>query len=147
MKMKKYFVLILLIITVGLSSSSCKKAAESPRVEAPGWQMDATGKYPYTMTAVVTFQGRLSVHIKNDDQLGAFIGGECRGIGSLQEVGGNPVYFVLIHGQAAEQQPVEFRYYSSFSSSIYYSDSNLIFSVDSNFGIADNPEVLVLKKQ
>lgn len=144
--MKKYYIALLLMLTLGIMHSSCKKNADSPQERPPEWQMDTTGKYPFTMTAVVTLPHQLNMHLDNGDQMGAFIDGTCRGIGALQRVGETPVFFVLIHGEADEQQPIVFRYYSTSNATLYYSYNDLQFSVDSNFGLVDDPEVLKLRK-
>ncbi|HVX00415.1 MAG TPA: hypothetical protein VHA52_08280, partial [Candidatus Babeliaceae bacterium] len=54
-------------------------------------------------------------------------------------------FFILIHGTAAEQSKISFKYYTSWKSNLYQTDAFLDFSVDGNYGTADGPQVLDLK--
>lgn len=147
---KKYYTASLLLLTLLLSISilqmGCKKAAPRQKDPPPNWAVDATGKYPYTMTAVVVLPGRSNTLIHSGDQLGAFLNGECRGVGILEQVGDSQVFFVLIHGDAAEQQKVVFQYYNSTSSTLYYSRNEVQFTIDAIFGTVDEPEILMLTR-
>lgn len=144
--MKKYQITIIFILILSTLQIGCKKQPVISKYNPSEWVMDDTGKYPYTMTAVVTLPRTLNNSIQSEDHLGAFINGKCRGIGELHQVNGNAVYFVLIQGEAAEQEPVIFRYFRSASSTLYYSYNALVFSIDGNFGVADEPEVLKFKQ-
>jgi len=132
---------LLLYVTI----ASCKKEA-AIRKEAPNWSVTAAGDYPYTMTAVVTLPHMYGATPAEGDQMAAFMGEECRGIGALNIVGGLPLYFILIHGTAAENTAVYFLYYNATQGAIYKSKEGSAFAVDSSFGTVDSPEMLKLSK-
>ncbi|GAA4306083.1 hypothetical protein [Compostibacter hankyongensis] len=141
--MNKYILsAVLLLFAAG--TYSCKKHKNPPKVPPPQWKVDTSGKYPASMTAVVRIPDYLMQHGQPGDQLGAFINGECRGIGKLIKLDAGDVYFVLIIGEAAEQDKVSFSYYSAYSSYMYGTSPFLDFTMDGNYGTADHPEKLAL---
>lgn len=142
--MKKYLIVILCII-LGYGIGGCKKHHSRPKVPAPTWTVDQTGQYPASMTAVVRVPDNLQENVQKADQIGAFIGDECRGKGQLVVAGENKLFFILIHGTASEQSRISFKYYSSLKSYLYQTDVFLDFTVDGNFGTADNPIILGLQ--
>lgn len=141
--MKNYFVVIAVFLSLGMGS--CKKHHTLPRAAAPEWTVDNAGKYPESMTVVVQVPDNLRPYILKTDQIGAFVGDECRGTGIWVHSGSVSAFFILIHGTSAEQSKVSFKYYASWRSNIYQTDAFLDFSVDGNYGTADEPEVLDLK--
>ena len=141
----KACIVIVVILLLG-----CKKTAEvSPtetftKFQPPAWQVDESGKYPYSMTAVVALPTNLSKQISEGDQLGAFVNNECRGKGEAVKVGSDKVFFVLIRGLADEQSSITFKYYSATTSYMYASQPSLTFLVDDVYGTASHPKVLEL---
>ncbi|QEC73786.1 hypothetical protein FSB73_21065 [Arachidicoccus ginsenosidivorans] len=125
--------------------ASCKKEP-AVRKEAPNWSITSAGDYPYTMTAVVTLPEMYGAAPTDGDQMAAFMGEDCRGIGTLNVVGGLPLYFIMIHGTAAENTSVYFLYYNATKGAIYKSKEGSKFAVDSSFGTVDSPEMLRLFK-
>lgn len=126
--------------------NACKKHHTPPRFPSPDWQVDATGKYPLTMTAVVQVPPNLQPYVLKGDKLGAFMGSECRGVGTLITADSKMMFFVLIHGTAAEQGKISFKYYYSWKSYMYETEPMLDFTVDGNYGTVDYPKVLDLKE-
>lgn len=141
--MKKHYILIGMLLFIGMAG--CKKHDTLPKIPAPVWTVDNTGKYPESMTAVVQVPDKLKPYITKTDQIGAFVGEECRGTGTWVHNGAISAFFILIHGTAAEQSKISFKYYTSWKSNLYQTDAFLDFSVDGNYGTADGPQVLDLK--
>lgn len=141
--MKNY---IVLLASVLLLNTSCKKEATHTTFPNPSWTVDQTGKYPVSMTAVVTMYYNLNADLSEQDKMGAFVNDECRGFGTQVKISPiSTVFFVHIRGTAAEQGKIKFKYYSSKTSYMYQTSDFLTFKVDSNFGTADKPEILDLK--
>jgi len=146
--MKKYIsVIALLLLLVGFSS--CKKQGgteEKAPPPAPDWTVDSTGKYPLSMTAVVQLPPGIIANISETDKIGAFLGNECRGLGSFIRTGPTSVFFIMIHGTDAEQSKISFKYHSSQNSNLYSTTSFLNFTVDGNYGTIVAPKVLDLEQ-
>lgn len=142
--MKKYLILLagLAFLAAGMS---CKKKHDIPRVPAPSWTVDNTGKYPVSMTAVVQVPENLRTYIQQQDQIAAFVGEECRGTGQLIQVGSVSAFFIMIHGTASEQSKISFKYWHAWRSNLYSTDPFLDFTVDGTYGTADAPIILQLK--
>lgn len=141
--MKKHLLIIvaaLLFCTVG-----CKKHHTLPKVPAPSWTVDNTGKYPMSMTAVVQVPENLRTYIQESDKIGAFVGDECRGTGTWVHTGSVSAFFILIHGSSAEQSKIRFKYYFSWKSNLYETAPFLDFKIDDNYGSVDAPQILELK--
>lgn len=113
---------------------------------SPDWKVDTSGKYPVSMTAVVALQDELQPMTPGADKLGAFVADECRGVGVPVNVNNTTVFYVLIHGTAAEQSKVSFKYYRAKTSYLYRTTDFLNFAVDENYGTADAPAVLDLQQ-
>jgi hypothetical protein len=97
------------------------------------------------MTAVVRVPVSIGADISETDQIGAFCGDECRGLGSLIKTGATSVFFIMIHGTGLEQTPISFRYYSSGNSRLYDTGPFLNFEIDGNYGTIYIPKVLDIK--
>lgn len=128
---------------------ACKKDDDTPpevftKFPTPAWKADETGKYPFSMTAVVTIPEKLKAGFGSADKIGAFIKDECRGTGVVVKVDTSNVFYVLIHGTASEQEKIRFSYYSAKTSYMYTTPEFLNFTIDSNFGTPDAPQVLEL---
>ena len=129
---------------------ACKKNSDVTKVEAltkfppPTWQVDETGKYPVTMTAVIALPSTLPQELTTNDRLAAFVNEECRGEGTLLKVNNVNVFFVLIRGVSEEQSKVSFKYYNAGTSYMYQSQTPLTFHVDDIYGTAEQPKVLDL---
>src|SRR5688500_16451569 len=99
--MKTRSIIIAGLVSVMLVSAGCRKKDKPPRKFPPQqWQVDQTGAYPYSMTAVVKIPEEIKGTIGVRDQVGAFANGECRGLGQLVNVNGGAVFYVLVSGAA-----------------------------------------------
>lgn len=143
--MKKFKIHLILLLLVS-SITACKKEVIYTKFPSPTWTIDQTGKYPVSMTAVVSNYYPLNADLLPEDKMGAFINDECRGIGTLVRISPvSSVFFILIHGTTAEQNKISFKYYSSKTSYMYATSDILPFQVDESFGTADKPQILDLK--
>jgi hypothetical protein len=135
-----------------VTAFSCgKKSVDTPTAEeaatkfpAPTWKADETGKYPATMTAVVTLPVALESSVRETDKLAAFINEECRGVGVIVKDNNLNLFFVMIQGLPDEASKVTFKYYSNKTSHMYKSEPALTFLVDAVYGTARNPKILEL---
>ncbi|HYH56606.1 MAG TPA: hypothetical protein VD772_08350 [Anseongella sp.] len=137
------FLLIALLLP---GTAGCKKDKKVyPTYPPPGWEKQPDGKYPYSMTAVLRLPNDLGAGYKENDELAAFIGEECRSVAVPVDVEGARLFYFLIQGAAVENERIVFKYYSSGSSYMYASDPIIEFKADGNYGTADQPWTLVLK--
>lgn len=138
--------LMAVLITAGISSCSKDRDSGYAKVPAPDWKEDMTGKYPASMTAVVQLPENLLPASQVEDKLAAFIKDECRGTGVMVKVNDTTsVFYVMIHGTAAEQTKISFKYYSKKDSYLYTTNDFLDFSIDGNYGTVDEPAILDLQ--
>ena len=98
------------------------------------------------MTAVVALPAALAGNTTINDKLAAFINGECRGVGIIDKVNNQDLYFVLIQGLPDETGKVTFKYYSSKTAYLYEAVSETSFLIDAVYGNAQTPKVLELKQ-
>ncbi len=151
--MKKYFFyltvfVVSLIILTGLNSCGKQEVPIQPNKEfaSPNWKKDETGRYPFSMTAVVQINDSLNLIRSPNDELGAFINGECRGIGVVVSAGVKSMYNIIIQGTSTENSYITFKYYNSSSLNMYITATNFLpFKVDDGFGSPDAPQVLLLQ--
>lgn len=145
--MKQIVFLLLILVVVTMFSCSKKDGTSQPeepatKFPAPTWKDDTTGRYPATMTAVVALPAALAGDVLEQDQLAAFVGTECRGVGVLETVNNQKLYFVLIKGLSDESSDIKFRYYSSKTSYMYETHTAINFLIDAIYGTAQNPKTL-----
>ena len=148
--MKK--ILSIMSIVLVVTMLGCAKESTDPQNEPatkfppPSWKADETGKYPATMTAVISLPVLLAPTAMENDHLAAFIGDECRGVGVVVEVNSQNLFFVLIQGLPEESGKITFKYYSNKTSYMYESRSTLNFLVDVVYGTAVNPKTIELEQ-
>ena len=143
-----YFAVLLMAAGCSKSSDVGSSTTGTPATTfaAPTWKADDTGKYPATMTAVVALPTALAANTATGDKLAAFVNGECRGVGVIDKVNNQDLYFVLIQGMPDETSKVTFKYYNSKTSFLYEAVSATSFLIDAVYGTAQNPMVLELKQ-
>ncbi|GHT64646.1 hypothetical protein AGMMS50239_22710 [Bacteroidia bacterium] len=117
----------------------CHEEEEFAKFLAPVWQVDNSA-YSVSMTAVVKLPPELAVYAQDDDQLAAFSGDVCHGIG----VKIDDLYYVAIQGATDEDATIWFSYYSARSQHLYTTDNLFPFEADGIFGTVDSPETLKL---
>jgi hypothetical protein len=129
-------------------SKSENNAPEPPgtKFTAPEWKQDTSGRYPASMTAVLALPNSLAAAVLESDQLAAFVNDECRGIGTVEKVNTQNLFFVMIHGMPDETSKVKFKYYSTKTSFMYESKDTLNFLIDAVYGTAQNPKTLQLSQ-
>lgn len=147
----KWITSVLCVFFLVTTLSCSKNGNTSPdevttKFPAPTWKEVNTGTYPATMTAVVALPATLAGSLMENDQLAAFVNGECRGVGVLEKVNGLNLFFVMIHGLSDETSNVKFKYYSSKTSYMYESNDALNFLIDAIYGTAQNPKTLELSQ-
>lgn len=126
--------------------TGCKKDKHTlPKVPPPNWTIQQAEQYSGSMTVVVQVPDNLLQYIQEEDELGAFINGECRGLGTLVQAGEISAFFILIHGTTSENGNIAFKYYSSSQSHLYFTDAFLPFKIDGAYGTVDVPMVLDLQ--
>jgi len=143
--MKKLLIIGSLVVLL-LPGLACKKDKKGTSYAVPNWVLVKKELYPYSMTAVIKIDDAVNKNINITDQLGAFVGNECRGKGIQVTNNGSTLFYVQIHGTASEQSDLKFQYYNAKSGYMYYSTQPVSFTVDDNIGSADNPWVIPLKQ-
>lgn len=141
--MKKQLVFIILVSVLSLLGG-CKKEKTHTRFPTPEWKADDTGKYPYSMTAIVKVPKLHNKQILPGDKVAAFVGDECRGVGVPVEVNGHTLFYVMVQGSAAEEGKVHFQYYDSENSYLLKTVTAVDFVLDGNYGTADHPIILYM---
>lgn len=122
--------------------NGCKDDEEVfPTFEQPGWKAEQSPDFTASMIAIVQLPENLAAYYQSGDEVAAFIGDECRGVGTY----GDGVFYMLVKSKSDEQRMVTFKYYSSRNKYMYATAGNVRFEVDGVYGTADNPEVLSLQ--
>ncbi|MCD8386075.1 MAG: hypothetical protein LUD17_04190, partial [Bacteroidales bacterium] len=83
-----------------------------------------SGKYPVLMTAVVSVDNS-TIQPSGDDQVAAFVGDECRGVGSLYAVDGSTYIFQLYVYGLSEDETVTLYYYSAKTGTLYADNKHI----------------------
>lgn len=106
---------------------------------------EESGKYPETMTAVVSLPEALPFERRDKDILAAFVGDECRGVGEQVDATGKIVYQFEIRGKKDETASVYFMYYSMQSSGVYKAAESFPFVDEGVQGTLDVPFPVTLQ--
>jgi len=106
---------------------------------------EESGKYPETMTAVVSLPEALPFERRDKDILAAFVGDECRGVGEQVDATGKIVYQFEIRGKKDETASVYFMYYSMQSSGVYKAAESFPFVDEGVQGTLDAPFPVTLQ--
>jgi hypothetical protein len=147
MKWIKSLLCVLLLTTLSCSKNDePKPVQEGTKFPTPDWKQDTTGRYPASMTSVLTLPTSLAAAVIESDQLAAFVNDECRGVGTMEKVNAQNLFFVMIHGMPDETSKVKFKYYSGKTSYMYESKDTLNFLIDAIYGTAQNPKTLQLSQ-
>lgn len=106
---------------------------------------EESGKYPETMSAVVSLPEALPFERHDKDILAAFVGDECRGVGELIEAEGKSAYQFEIRGKKEETSSVYFMYYSMQTSGVYKAAESFPFTDEGMQGTVDKPFMISLQ--
>lgn len=140
--MKRDHILFLSLGIIILCFCSCDKddKEEAATYPAPVWSIKDNPEYATSMTAILRLPDDLEADADQEDELAAFMGGDCCGVG--ERIG--HLYYVLIKGTSYEQSEILFRYYSSKNKYLYESSNTVTFEIDNVYGTTDEPVVLSL---
>ena len=118
------------------------RPAELTGENRPDWRLTEGRQFNMTVIAEVELDG-FAVE-ETTGVIGAFVGDELRGIGSLQHVAGlDATYaFLLVHSNLVGNETVSFRYYDPASDAVLDVIDTLEFSVDASLGSLDEPLTL-----
>lgn len=108
---------------------------------APQWAEPGSGMLQFSMTAIVRLSDFLETYADDADQVAAFIGDECRGVGNVEVNGGQKLFFLYIKGNNAETEKVSLRYYSARNKKMYICENLFDFEQNSYYGTVETPEV------
>ena len=106
---------------------------------------EESGKYPETMSSVVSLPETLPFERRDKDILAAFVGDECRGVGEQADIAGKVVYRFEIRGRKDETASVYFMYYSMQASGIYKAAESFSFEDGGAQGTLDAPFPVTLQ--
>src|SRR6056297_951666 len=112
----------------------------------PDWVLQSPELLPNSFTAIVALPEDINVYAGAGDQMAAFIGGECRGTGTLVKSGDSEksIYYITIRASDTEKGEITFRYYNSRLSYLYQAKQKVPFEIDGNYGTYDAPVILDL---
>lgn len=121
------------------SLSSCNKEPEYNTYENPYWTVVPLDGLPESCTIVMDLPPNLKAYQDTAaDVVGAFIGGECRGVSSQQD----GLFYIMVSGSSSETGNIELRYYNARNKYMYQADELLPFVIDQRIGSTDEPYVL-----
>lgn len=118
----------------GIDTPDWTAASPTP-AKVPAWEAPDAYVYPTSMTAVVRMSAYIEPDMTEADRLAAFIGGQCRGTGTLR----SGLWLIQIKAEASETRPVELRYYSAAKRELFVCTDAFGFEADTSVGSIDNP--------
>lgn len=107
----------------------------------PQWTEPGSGIFQFSMTAIVRLSDFLETYADDADQMAAFIGDECRGIGSVEYNNDQKLFFIYIKGNNSEAHKVSLKYYSAKNKKMYTCEGLFDFEQNANYGTAESPEI------
>lgn len=106
----------------------------------PEWKAPDMYVYPASMTAVIRMSEYIQPDVTENDIIGAFIDGECRGLGSaIKNADGEILFLMQIKASLSEKRKVEFRFYSTKKQELFTTGEVVNFEADESLGSIDNP--------
>lgn len=112
--------------------------------QKPNWT--TTNNYSLSMTYIANIsKGGIIQPLATGDELAAFVGTECRGKGTIVNIGGNSIFYLIIGGNQTSNEILTFKYYQISTNKIYnLTLTNKLFIGNENFGTPDNPYTFVV---
>lgn len=95
-----------------------------------------------SMTAVVRIPDELQPYANEADQIAAFIGNECCGVGKRILIDGQPAYKLVIKSTDNPSAKVDFYYYSATNTYLYKTESTIDFQAESAYGTEEAPQTI-----
>lgn len=122
--------------------------AEEMITQSP-WEIDYHA-YPENMTFIARIENddeQYSKYLSDKGMVGAFINGECRGIGNAiyDEDNEQYVYFITVAGVEQEEQ-IRFQYFDTENSLFYVAFETAVFGSDAINGNLSEPFALTLEE-
>lgn len=138
--------------------SAAKKSTYRAEVKTT---MEETGNYgssdspveltfvpEYSMTAYVRLDDTLIPYASSDDQLAAFNGSACCGVGEVVAENENVrTYKLVVTGTEGSADKIDVKYYNAVTSYLYTASSYLTFATEAVQGSAEQPEVVPLNQE
>ncbi len=135
----KHYIIPFIFSLFCISFASCSDDdGVKPVEQAPDWAYVANDMHTASMTIVATVSMEEGLYTSASDKIAAFIGDECRGVGTL--IGED--FYIMVKGEADESRMVTFKYYSSSRKYVYEAENWCEFEPDATYGTADSPVVL-----
>jgi hypothetical protein len=125
------------------ASESEAVAAGEEAAAAPDWSVNPYAyQFNMTMTAVVRVDGLETADGR--DIVGAFVGGECRGLASPEYISGLRRYeaFLMIHSNEPSGETVEFRVFDADAGTVCRVTEKVDWTADAVVGTVTQPFVL-----
>lgn len=124
------------------------KVVEAVPMSAPSWEEPDMYVYPASMTVVIRMSEYIQPDVTEQDILGAFIGGECRGLGStFQNADGETLFLIQVKAAQSEMGKVEFRFFSAKKQELFVTSDEIVFEADTTLGSVDAPYSLTWNSQ
>jgi hypothetical protein len=114
--------------------------------QKPNWTNN--NNYSLTMTYIANISKSGTIQpLVTGDELAAFVGTECRGNGTIVNIGGNPVFFLIIGGNQISNEILTFKYYQKSTNKVYnLTLTNKQFIGNENFGTPDSPYTFIINQ-
>ena len=112
-----------------------------PQHPSPQWNdvvdvVKPNEKYQTDLTVYIQLPGSISAYTSNEDELAAFRGDECRGIGTLVD----DVWCIRVWGNVGDN--ITLRYYSATNKYMYHSTETIVLKDDEHLGTFDDPRLI-----
>lgn len=108
----------------------------------PGWTVNP-GSFAYSMTATTVANVSCVELVNDNNKIGAFVGGQCRGvINTGTTANGRKLGFLVIYSNVSSGEKVKFKIYDSVLDSVFDSADSLVFSNNATVGSISIPYVV-----
>lgn len=134
MKIKLSFLAIMVSM---LFFASCEKEPVYNTYEDPHWAVQSYEGLSESCTIVMQLPDNLLPFQSEDDVVGAFINGECRGVSTQQ----NGLFYIIVSGSADEVANISLKYYNTPLKYLYQVNEEIPFEVNARIGSTDEPFV------
>lgn len=129
---------------LALISGLCLMPMQLVASTDPNWTIDPHG-FEYDMSMYVSLQRNGTVlNTLGDLTLAAFAGGECRGVATLQTVGGSPYFYLRVRSRVATGEAITFRCYDKLRGVVDSVMGGVVFENLKQFGYPSVPYLMSL---
>ncbi len=116
---------------------SCEEKPVYNTYENPHWAVESYEGLSESCTIVMQLPDNLLPYQSEEDVVGAFIDGECRGV-SIQQ---NGLFYIIVSGAADEVANISLQYYNVPLKYLYQVNEEIPFEVNGRIGTTDEPFV------